>query len=42
MAATVVVPDASVILKRVLPSADERYVARAGEAGAVTRLSEWG
>ena len=34
---------AHAIVKRgVFVTADERYVARAGEAGSVTRLSEWG
>ena len=40
MAAPVVAPDTSVILKWVLPSsADERYVAKAERAGFVARRS---
>ena len=32
----------AIVERGVFVTADERYVAKAGEAGAVTRLSEWG
>ena len=32
----------AIVERGVFVTADERYVERASEAGAVTRLSEWG